>query len=96
MTAFGAFDPSLRLASLSRALGNPARLAIVRYLIASRGPRPCSDIARQLPLAQSTVSQHLKVLLAAGWVSGPAVPIRSGYRVDAAVVAEFKRLAVAL
>jgi len=96
MTAFGTFDPTLRLASLSRALGNPARLAIVRYLIASRRPRSCSEIARQLPLAQSTVSQHLKVLTSAGWVRGPEAPARSGYRLDMAAVAEFKRLAVAL
>jgi len=53
------------LASVFRALGHPARLAIVKQL-ASRKEACCGEIVSHLPLAQSTVSQHLQVLKDAG------------------------------
>ncbi len=60
------------LAKLSRGLGHPARTKIVTML-AGR-PREdkcyCGDIVKELPLAQSTVSQHLKILKDTGWVQG--------------------------
>ncbi len=63
-----------RLVRLFRALGHPARLRIVRQL--TRQTCICSEVVEELPLAQSTVSQHLKVLkeagLIAGEVTGPA------------------------
>ncbi|MBN9669960.1 ArsR/SmtB family transcription factor [Roseibium aggregatum] len=49
------------LAAIFRALGHPARLAIVKQL-ASRREACCGEIVNRLPLAQSTVSQHLQVL----------------------------------
>ena len=57
------------LARLAKALGHPARVAIVRLLL-ERGECLCGGIVDRLPLAQATVSQHLKVLKEAGWVQG--------------------------
>jgi ArsR family transcriptional regulator len=57
------------LARLAKALGHPARAAIIRFLLAG-GECICGDIVDRLPLAQATVSQHLKVLREAGWVTG--------------------------
>lgn len=57
------------LARLAKALGHPARVAIVRLLL-GKGECVCGDIVGRLPLAQATVSQHLKVLKDAGWIQG--------------------------
>ena len=53
------------LAAIFRALGHPARLAIIKQL-ASQEEACCGEIVNHLPLAQSTVSQHLQVLKDAG------------------------------
>ncbi len=58
-----------RLARMLKALGNPVRFQIVEYL-ASNQACITNDIVRILPLAQSTVSQHLKVLRDAGLIHG--------------------------
>jgi ArsR family transcriptional regulator len=58
-----------RLARMLKALGNPIRFQIVEYL-ASNQTCITNDIVRILPLAQSTVSQHLKVLREAGLIRG--------------------------
>jgi DNA-binding transcriptional ArsR family regulator len=57
------------LARLAKALAHPARAAIVRFLLGG-GDCICGDIVDRLPLAQATVSQHLKVLKQAGWITG--------------------------
>lgn len=57
------------MARLARALGHPARIRIVRLLI-ERGECLCGQIVLNLPLAQATVSQHLRVLKEAGIVRG--------------------------
>lgn len=57
------------LATLAKALGHPARIQIVR-LLACRSTCVCGDIVDELPLSQSTVSQHLKVLKEAGIIRG--------------------------
>jgi len=59
----------LELASLTKALGHPARVQIMRLLV-RRESCVCGDIVDELPLAQSTVSQHLKVLKEAGLIRG--------------------------
>jgi ArsR family transcriptional regulator len=59
----------VELARLAKALGHPARVAIVRLLL-GKGECICGDIVGRLPLAQATVSQHLKVLKDAGWIQG--------------------------
>jgi DNA-binding transcriptional ArsR family regulator len=62
-------SPDDELAMLAKAIGHPARAAIVRFLLAG-GECVCGDIVDRLPLAQATVSQHLKVLKEAGWIKG--------------------------
>ncbi len=57
------------LAMLAKALGHPARVQILR-LLTNRVSCVCGEIVDQLPLAQSTVSQHLKVLKDAGLIRG--------------------------
>lgn len=69
------------LALRLRALGHPARLAIVRAL-ADRDTCMCGEIVRGLTLAQSTVSQHLKVLKEAGLIAGTVEGPRSCYCLD--------------
>jgi ArsR family transcriptional regulator len=54
-----------KLAAIFRALGHPARLAIIQQLASQKGAC-CGEIVSHLPLAQSTVSQHLQVLKDAG------------------------------
>jgi ArsR family transcriptional regulator len=58
-----------RLARMLRALGNPVRFQIVEFL-ASHRMCITNDIVKNTPLAQSTVSQHLKVLREAGLIQG--------------------------
>ncbi len=57
------------IALLAKALGHPARIAIIEYLI-SVDACICSDIVNELPLAQATVSQHLKELKNGGLIKG--------------------------
>ncbi|MBC7449415.1 MAG: winged helix-turn-helix transcriptional regulator [Hymenobacteraceae bacterium] len=57
------------VAAIAKALGHPARIAILR-LLAARQSCVCGDIVQELPLSQSTVSQHLKELKAVGLVQG--------------------------
>jgi ArsR family transcriptional regulator len=90
------FDTGVRLARSCKALGHPARLAIVRYLSARRGSCTCGDIVDQLPLAQSTVSQHLKVLKDAGLIVGDLEPPRVCYCLDVRALEDFKRSVAAL
>ena len=58
-----------RLVAMFKALGNPIRFEVLKYLVTHPG---CitGDIVDHLPIAQATVSQHLKVLREAGWITG--------------------------
>ena len=58
-----------RLIRMFKALGNPQRFEIMKYLVTHPGDMT-GDIVEFLPLAQATVSQHLKVLREAGWIWG--------------------------
>lgn len=58
-----------RLADQLRAIAHPARLALVRH-IAARSDCICTDLSKEVGLAQATVSQHLKVLKEAGIIRG--------------------------
>jgi ArsR family transcriptional regulator len=79
------------LARIAKALGHPARVAIVR-LLAATGECMCGDIVERLPLAQATVSQHLKVLKDAGLIQGNVDPPRVCYCVDPEGLAKAKAL----
>jgi DNA-binding transcriptional ArsR family regulator len=57
------------IAKIARALGHPARVAIIEYLLKTNACI-CGDIVNELPLAQPTVSQHLKELKNAGIIKG--------------------------
>lgn len=71
-------DTDAELARLAAALGHPARVAILR-LLKQKGVCICGEIVEVLPLAQSTVSQHLKTLKEAGLVQGETDGPRSCY-----------------
>jgi DNA-binding transcriptional ArsR family regulator len=70
VTKAQAFSPEQnRLAELAKAIGHPARVAILQHLAAQKSC-VCGYLVGVLPLAQATVSQHLKELKAAGLVQG--------------------------
>lgn len=62
-------DKQNQIANIAKALGHPARVAIIDYLT-SVDSCICGDIVNELPLAQATVSQHLKELKNAGIIKG--------------------------
>jgi ArsR family transcriptional regulator, arsenate/arsenite/antimonite-responsive transcriptional repressor len=81
-------EDDIILADRIKALAHPARLAIVRTLIGVGGNGCyCGDIVRELPLSQSTVSQHLKILREAGIIHGEISGPRSCYCIDRAALA---------
>lgn len=72
-------DPDItRSAEIAKALGHPARIAILKIL-SQRKTCFCGDITEILPLAQSTVSQHLKALKSAGLITGEVEGVRTCY-----------------
>ncbi len=74
--SFQATDEELAL--MAKALAHPARVAILRYL-AEKSHCICGDIVEELPLSQSTVSQHLKELKRCGLIQGKVEPPRVCY-----------------
>ncbi len=62
-------DKQNEMATIAKALGHPARIAIIEYLVRV-DTCICGDIVSELPLAQPTVSQHLKELKNAGLIKG--------------------------
>lgn len=62
-------DNQNAIALLAKAIGHPARIAILEYLMKAENCI-CGDIVNELPLAQPTVSQHLKELKNAGLIKG--------------------------
>ena len=74
-------DRQQKLAELFKALGHPARVAILELLNNSQSCM-CGDITEQLPLAQSTVSQHLKALKQAGLIKGEIDGVRTCHCID--------------
>lgn len=82
-------DKDKKLAMWAKALGHPARIAILRVL-ARRHACICGDITDELPLAQSTVSQHLKALKKAGLIKGEIEGVRTCYCLDEKVIPEVR------
>lgn len=85
-------DAEEELATLAAALGHPARVAIIRILL-ERQSCICGELVEELPLAQSTVSQHLKKLKKAGLIRGSVDGPRVCYCVEPAMLERFKLLA---
>ncbi len=81
----------LDLARMAKALAHPARIAILRILL-TRGECICGDLVNRLPLAQATVSQHLKVLKEAGWIQGEIDGPRVCYCANAETGRRFQSL----
>lgn len=84
-------DLDEELATLAKAMGHPARVQILR-LLAGRTSCVCGDIVNELPLAQSTVSEHLRILKAAGLIIGELSGPRVCYCINPAVLGKFKTL----
>jgi ArsR family transcriptional regulator len=70
------------LAAMAKAIAHPARIAILR-LLANRETCATGDVVAQLPLAQSTVSEHLRILREAGLIQGEIEGPRTRYCVNA-------------
>jgi DNA-binding transcriptional ArsR family regulator len=91
---FGATAPSgldVELAALAKAIAHPVRLQILR-LLSSRTTCVCGEIVDLLPLAQSTVSEHLRILKAAGLVRGEVDGPRVCYGLEPGGLARLKML----
>ncbi len=70
-----------RIAKYAKALSHPARVAIINLLIKKQACI-CGDIVEELPLSQSTVSQHLKELKEAGLIKGDIDGAKVCYCID--------------
>jgi len=84
-----------KVATLLKALGHPARVAIVEYLIKCESC-VCGDIVDQLPLAQATVSQHLKALKEAGIIQGTVEGTSVCYCIDKSAIQFLRNYLIAL
>ena len=69
------------LAKLAKAIGHPARVRILR-LLSRKEARVCSQIVDEMPLAQSTVSEHLRILKESGLVRSSQDGPRVGYCIN--------------
>lgn len=80
-----------QLANLTKALSHPARIRILKT-IAKRGECICGEIVDVMPLAQSTVSQHLSELKKIGLIQGETEGAKSCYCVDWKAMAKFRTM----
>jgi ArsR family transcriptional regulator len=80
------------LADLAKAIAHPARVQILR-LLARRGTCICGEIVAEFSSAQSTVSQHLKILKDAGLIRGDIDGPRTCYCIEPRAVRRLKALA---
>jgi DNA-binding transcriptional ArsR family regulator len=71
-----------KIARYAKALSHPARVAIIKFLVGKNACQ-CGDIVEELPLSQSTVSQHLRELKDAGLIRGEIEGTRVCYCIDA-------------
>jgi len=78
-----------------KALGHPARVKILKYL-KKENRCICGQIVEMLPLAQSTVSQHLKSLKEAGLIKGEIDGLCTCYCIDLKTLEDFKKMAAGL
>ena len=79
-----------RLVAMFKAIGNPIRFEIMKFLVTHPG---CitGDLVDHLPIAQATVSQHLKVLRQAGWIEGTVEGTATSYCLHEENIAWFRR-----
>jgi DNA-binding transcriptional ArsR family regulator len=79
------------LAKMAKAIGHPARVFILRML-SRKEARVCSQIVGELPLAQSTVSEHLRILKEAGLIRSNQDGPRIGYCINYDTLRKLKAL----
>jgi ArsR family transcriptional regulator, arsenate/arsenite/antimonite-responsive transcriptional repressor len=79
------------LAAFAKAVGHPVRVRILRMLTRKEAPM-CRDIVGELPLAQSTVSEHLRILRSAGLVQANEKGPRVSYCIVPTALKRFKAL----
>ena len=84
-------DKQNRIADLAKALAHPARIAIIQHLLKEKSC-VCGDLVEVLPLAQATVSQHLKELKNIGILRGEINPPRVCYCINDEVWQEAKEV----
>lgn len=82
-------DEQARLVTMFKALGNPTRFEIMKFLV-THPQCITGDIVEYLPIAQATVSQHLKVLRDAGWITGTIEGTATNYCLDEGNMAWFR------
>ena len=80
-----------RKAELFKALGHPARIAIIEFII-QQNSCVCGDIVDELPLSQSTISQHLKELKSVGIIKGEIEGAKTCYCIDEVVWQELDQI----
>lgn len=80
-----------RIAELAKAFAHPARVAILQLLIQKKAC-VCGDLVDELPLAQATVSQHLKELKRVGIIKGDIDPPRVCYCINEEVWEESQKI----
>jgi DNA-binding transcriptional ArsR family regulator len=80
-----------RKAELYKALGHPARIAIIEFLI-NQNSCVCGDIVDELPLSQSTISQHLAALKNVGIIKGDIEGVKTCYCIDEEVWSELDNI----
>ncbi len=83
-------DVQNRMASLAKAIGHPARIAILQFLL-KKNTCICGDLVEELPLSQATVSQHLKALKEVGLIKGEIEGTSICYCIDEKVWNETKK-----
>ncbi|GAB4027457.1 ArsR/SmtB family transcription factor [Spirosoma gilvum] len=84
-------DEQNRIADLAKAFAHPARVAILQ-LLAQKKACVCGDLVDELPLAQATVSQHLKELKRIGIIQGEINPPRVCYCINETVWEEARQV----
>lgn len=84
-------EADAELAAYAKAIGHPVRVRILR-LLARKEARMCSHIVDDLPLAQSTVSEHLRILRSAGLVQANEERPRVGYCIVPSALQRLKAL----
>jgi len=80
-TSTGYKEDEISMARYAKALSHPARIAIVK-LLASMDTCFCGEIVEELPIAQATVSQHLKELKDSGLIQGCIEPPKVKYCIE--------------
>jgi len=87
----GFAEKEVELADLAKAISHPARVAILKTL-AQKDSCICGEIVEVLPLAQSTVSQHLRELLDAGLIKGTVDGPKSCYCINWQAFEKFEKI----